>query len=183
MSNTKYKLMSDAQLAACIKGGDHTAFETIFRRYYSWIHSFVFKILRDEELTDDITQDVFIRLWSRRMQIDCSHDIRCYLFQICRNKCLDTLRAMKRENMVIVSLSDQDTPDKSTTEDRTAFRDTEAVIAQSISELPTQRQTVFKMSRYMEMSNKEIAQELGLSVRTVDKHIELALKDIRKSIS
>lgn len=82
-----------------------------------------------------------------------------------------------------LQLSDRDVADRgASAEEQYNYTELNALLMQGISKMPPQRQLIFRMSRYEHLSNREIAERLGLSVRTVDKHIELALKDLHSSL-
>ena len=91
----------------------------------------------------------------------------------------------KRTTMLslLPQLSDRDVADRgASAEEQYNYTELNALLMQGISKMPPQRQLIFRMSRYEHLSNREIAERLGLSVRTVDKHIELALKDLHSTL-
>jgi RNA polymerase sigma-70 factor (ECF subfamily) len=101
---------------------------------------------------------------------------------ISRNEAINYLRSAQTKNVGLGPQQDLHLQDP-TVDDWMSFAETNTLIQNNIEALPPQRRTIFKMSRYDHMSNIEIAVKLNLSVRTVEKHIELALKDLRRSMS
>lgn len=179
------KELSDPQLVLSIKSGDIQSFDILFRRYYPLMYAFVNKMLKDGEWADDITQNIFIKLWLYRSELNPDKSVKELLYKMARNKCIDYFRSVRDEIRLLVSIKDgdNDPADSSQCEDSIQFKETGIAIASNIAMMPNKRQMVFKMSRYMHLPNKEIARRLGISVRTVEKHLELAVKGLRQSIS
>lgn len=181
--STNRKDLGDPQLVRNIKGGDMRSFDVLFERYYPLICTFAFKMLRDREMADDITQDIFMKLWLYRSNLDPNQSVKSMLFTMTRNKCLDYFRSKREALKNLVPLVGEDLQDSTAADDSVDLHETGALLATSISRLPEQRKMIFEMSRYMHLSNKDIAKRLNISVRTVEKHIELALKDLRGTMS
>ena len=108
--------------------------------------------------------------------------VKNYLYVIARNEAINYLRSAHTRNVGLGAQQEAHHQDP-TVDDWMSFTETNTLIQNNIEALPPQRRTIFKMSRYDHMSNIEIAVKLNLSVRTVEKHIELALKDLRRSMS
>lgn len=172
---------SDRYLVERIQKGDRSAFRQLFDRYYALFVSFARKLLRDDQVAEDLVQNVFVRVWSSRERLDIDRNIRSYLLVAVRNEVFCYLRGIGRE------LHEQLSDDARVTDTDAAqimsAKDMERGIRQIIADMPERRREVFCMSRNENLSNQEIADRLGLSVRTVEKHIENALTDIRHKFS
>lgn len=172
---------SDRYLVERIQKGDRSAFGQLFDRYYALFVSFARKLLRDDQVAEDLVQNVFVRVWSSRERLDIDRNIRSYLLVAVRNEVFCYLRGICRE------LHEQLSDDARVTDTDAAqimsAKDMERGIRQIIADMPERRREVFCMSRNEKLSNQEIADRLGLSVRTVEKHIENALTDIRHKFS
>ncbi len=173
--------LSDSQLVSCIKAGDIQAFEELFRRYYPLICTFARRLLKDDQAARDFTQDTFIRCWIWRSKLDPEKSVRNLLYTMVRNKCLDYLRLRRPEICTLANISGVEIQDSGSCEDMMNLRETAERIDRGVEALPDQRQTVFRMSRYMHLTNREIADCLNISVRTVEKHIQLALKSLKNN--
>ena len=172
---------SDRYLVERIQKGDRNAFRQLFERYYPLFVSFARKLLRDNQMAEDLVQNVFVRVWSSRERLDVDRNIRSYLLVAVRNEVFCYIRGIGRE------FHEQLSEDVRVTDTDAAqimnAKDMERDIRQIIADMPDRRREVFSMSRNENLSNKEIADRLGLSVRTVEKHIENALTDIRHKFS
>lgn len=174
---------SDENLIAGLadSDGDILAYERIFHKYWPMVLNFIRGMLKDGTAAEDIAQNIFMKLWLNRMTLDSRLSLKNYLCVLAKNEVLNVLRSKAH-----TSLSFQPTvPEAPTgeTEDWVSFAETNANIAKNVDNLPPRRRMIFRLSRYGHLSNEEIALKLNLSVRTVEKHIELALKDLRKSMN
>lgn len=177
------KALSDSELVSAVKTGDTRAFDTLFMRWYPQVRRFIQSLIKDPAMSEDLAQTVFIKVWNAREVLSPEQSFRNYLFVLSRNSVLDVLRSKAyhlRKDVpdppVEVSSSDQSFY-------QAEYNETFSRVLRVVSEMPPQRQAVFKMSRFQSKSAQEIADNMGLSVRTVEKHLELALKDIRKSLN
>lgn len=175
------KEISDSELSLLIKGGDVDAYEMLFIRYYERAYKFIAIIVGSKEVAEDLAQDVFLRIWLGRERLDENRSLKNLIFVMSRNAALNYVNAKSSSGLSLESLSDDSHPDTKGTDDRAIYHDMSATLKGAISSLPQKRQQVFRMSRIDHMSNERIAKKMGISVRTVEKHIELALKEIRST--
>ena len=176
---------TDAELiAALISGRDGVlAYERIFHRYYPMVSGFIRGILKDDVMAEDVAQNIFMKLWINRFRLKENTCLRSWLYVLAKNEALNILRS-KRANSIVLQPDVQETKiSESTVEDWYNYVETNTRLRNDIEAMPPQRRMIFNMSRYENLSNLEIAIRLNLSVRTVEKHIELALKDLRRSMS
>lgn len=164
------------------EGVDVIAYERLFHRYYPMVFNFLKTILKNPAIAEDIAQNSFMKLWLNRFTLQADLSVKNYLYVISRNEAINYLRSAQTKNVGLGPQQDLHLQDP-TVDDWMSFAETNTLIQNNIEALPPQRRTIFKMSRYDHMSNIEIAVKLNLSVRTVEKHIELALKDLRRSMS
>ena len=180
-SSGKYKAFSDGELVAGVKGGDERAFDSLFLRWYPQVRKFLLLLVRDKALAEDLAQTVFMKLWVYRDRLDPAKSLKNYLMVLSRNAALDVFKS--KRFLVDTDKAPVEKEGSEHTEYRTEFGEAYSRILKAMEEMPDQRKQVFKMSRFKSMSNDSIAEDLGLSVRTVEKHIQLALKDIRKNFN
>lgn len=176
-----------SRLALSVKEGDKSSFDFFFLKYHSLVIRFVYGITRDEEAAKDLAQNIFLKLWLNRDRIDESRSLKSFLFTIAKNETLNYLKAKKLplQSAASGAVSDfTDYIDNSCHADDLVLRsEIQSRLTESIVNMPEQRRKVFMMHRLDNLTSKDISAELGISKRTVEKHIELALKDIRKNIS
>ena len=173
MKFTFGRQQNDSELISAIIRGDVGAYEQLFVRYYPTLLHFIRGMLKDDHMSEDIAQNIFMKLWIHREKLDSTQSVKNNIFKAKRTTMLSLLP----------QLSDRDVADRgASAEEQYNYTELNALLMQGISKMPPQRQLIFRMSRYEHLSNREIAERLGLSVRTVDKHIELALKDLHSSL-
>lgn len=166
---------SSELLLSAISGNDKQAFDTFFVRYYARLKYFVMGICGDEDLAENTVQDIFMNIWIRRHDLQSIRSIESYLFTCAHHSAISLLQKMEREQHLARLPEEED----NSTEDDIYYHELEALINERVAAMPEQRRKVFRMSRMEGMKNQEIAKELGISVRTVEKHISSALTDLR----
>ena len=137
-------------------------------------------MLRDADAAEDVVQNVFMRLWIGRERIDPERGLRNYLLVAVRNEIYCYLRMAfqaRRESHSTVREPEDSAPGQ---DSELSARELQQVVDQVVEHMPSRRREIFLLSRRQHLSNAEIARQLGLSVRTVEKHIELALQEIRQ---
>lgn len=174
--------LSDSELVALIIEDDHKAFKQLFLRYYSVILFFVKGIVKNKDVAEDITQDIFIRLWAGRKRLDIGKSIKNYLYVASRNEIINYFKS-KYTSTKPISDKMTEIPSGDSSENRIFYIEQRELYLKAIDRMPYVRQKVFKMSRMENLKNQDIAEKLGISVRTVEKHIQLALKDLHENLS
>ncbi|MBO8448269.1 MAG: RNA polymerase sigma-70 factor [Bacteroidetes bacterium] len=183
-SEKKYsdKDLVTAMQAVRVKAdSDIKAFEQIFHKYYPMLRNFIAGLLKNPAEAEDIAQNCFMKLWFNRCSLNPEQSLKNYLFVMARNEAFNVLRSRRLQNVPLSIRHDGLSP-LCAVDDWLNFSETNAILQKNIEMLPPQRRAIFKMSRYIHMSNMEIAVKLNISVRTVEKHIELALRDLRKGM-
>jgi len=178
----KYQAMSDGELTAAVRGGDDRAYDAVFLRWYPQVRRFLFMLVKENALAEDLAQGVFMKLWLFRARLNPAQSLKNYLMVLARNAALDFFRS-KYHTLQTDQSFPPDPAASERAEQKAEYTETSIRIRQAVEEMPVLRREVFKMSRFEQLSNKEIAVRLGLSVRTVEKHIQLALKDLRTFLS
>jgi len=171
----------DQVLAAKIRDGDRESFRVLFLRYYSHIRSFIFNYTDDMAQADDITQNMFVKVWIQRDKLNPDKSVKNYLYVIARNEAVNEL---KRKRIIAVSEYPSDIESDSNSSGSIEYSEFESAFKKCIDSMPEQRRRIFLMNRFYGKNSKEIADVLGIAVRTVDKHLELArrqLKDVVKN--
>lgn len=173
--------VEDKVLVRRLKDGDKSAFKVLFERYYPQFISFARRLLRNESAADDMIQNVFLKIWIGRANLNEDKNFRNYLLVSVRNEIYQYFRQQFRTDDAAECPELIDASQNLDTE--LSAKELEKRIVKVISKMPQRRREIFNMSRSEKLSNQEIACRLGLSIRTVEKHIENALTDIRKHIN
>lgn len=173
----------DSRLAGEIKKGSDHAFEMIYRKYHGQLYGIAIKYLRSQELAEDAIQDIFLKLWSKRQDLDQSLSIRDFLFTMLRNHVLNMIRNDRRRVLKHMSFSEQTKKaDDYTPEEATYISECEDIVEKGIRQLPDGKRVIFKMRRLEGLSNDEVAKKLGISIFTVKTQLYHATKFLRDFI-
>jgi len=168
------------ELSYRIKLGDEQAFELLFRKYYTRLCGFAYKFLNNMELSEELVQEVFMKLWQNRGKLNDNTTIKSYLFKLVKNQSLNSLDHKKVEKRyaeimrVAYSSKDNFSPYESL-----LAKELEDKISIVIDDLPPKCKKIFELSRNDGLKYKEIAQKLKISIKTVETQISRALKKIR----
>ncbi len=151
-------------------------FSTQFHAHYRPLCLYALRFLEDVDLAEDVVQETFTTLWEKRDALPEINSFKSYLYTSVRNNCLMKLRSHRDfEDVEELQLLEENTE-----EERMERAELEAKLWQLIDELPEKRREFFLMAKRDGMPYKEIAEETGLSVKTVDNHVTRALKFLRE---
>ncbi len=159
---------------------DILSFEQIYRQYWSKLYIYAFNVLRERELCEDIIQEVFIDLWTKRHNVQIS-DLNSYLHQSVKYQIFNHFRKSKYKRQLLMKFDLIHT--QYTIDELYEKEELKAQIKDVISQLPEQRRVIFEMSRVEGLSNKEISEHLDISVQTIKNQISASLKFIRNSLN
>jgi len=168
------------ELSYRIRLGDEQAFELLFRKYYTRLCGFANKFVNNIELSEELVQEVFLKLWQNRAKLNDNTTIKSYLFKLVQNQSLNSLDHKKVEQKyadimrVAYPAKDNFSPYESL-----LAKELEDKISIAINDLPTECKKIFELSRNEGLKYKEIAQKLNISIKTVETQISRALKKIR----
>lgn len=163
-----------------LKKGNRMAFKVIYDQYWDDLFQAAYNVLKDENIAKDVIQEVFTDFWNRIHHIEISN-LSGYLYKAVRFQSLKQLRRAGLQD--IHDLKFQEVLAVNNTQEQLDFNQLEESIEKSLGELPEKYKEVFEMSRYYNMSNKQIAEKLNLSTRTVEWYIHTVLKHLRTSLT
>lgn len=172
MKNDKQE---DQRLLARINAGEEPAFQQLFNKYYRFLCIASYKIYADEHKSKDFAQEVFLDLWRKRGELQIHTSLNAYLKKSVVYKTIDHIRARR--------LNFEEIPDFSVEEPKSQqkleLEELKTLIHETAQQLPERCRIIFFMSRFEELSHKEIAQKLDISPKTVEHQITKALKVLR----
>jgi RNA polymerase sigma-70 factor (ECF subfamily) len=169
-------IMTDQEITAGIKEGSMQAYKQLFLKYYVPVRRFLTVVLSDFEMAQDVAQDIFLKVWLNRDGLSEEKSIKSLVYTMARNAAINHLKQTAQK---IGDIGDYVITSSETT-DKVEADSLQSYLLFKIAQMPEKRRKIFMMSRYDCMKNKDIAVQLGISVRTVEKHIELALKDLNR---
>jgi RNA polymerase sigma-70 factor (ECF subfamily) len=172
--------LDDYDLLRRLSDDDEAAMEVLFKRHYSLVSYAIYNLVKDPQTTEDLAQEVFMEIWKRRDSLVINTSLKAYLRRSAVNKTLNYLRDKKNwrnEELSEIQFNLSAEPGKTleTTE-------LEKIVGQAIEQLPERCQLIFKLSRVEEKSYQEIADKLGISVKTVENQIVKALRMLRDAL-
>ena len=169
-------IVSEADLKNRLSKGDFDAFHMLFDDYYPKSKAFISALINDEKAAEDLCQDIFMKIWNLRETLPEIRSVKSWIYRMSRNSALNYLRDRKRLfQITVLSIAGSDD-----VEENYAEKEKELIIRMYVDSMPAQRRRVFSMSRYQGISNAKIAEKLGISKKTVENHLNLALKGIRE---
>lgn len=162
---------------------DDQAFEQLFKSHFKALHSYAMAILKDEDTAEEIVQQMFLKFWEKRELLNIQNSVKAYLYKCVYHDSLNFLKhekiKTKYQDFASYAMNDHQEPASSKVE----MTELEHRIAQALNELPEQCRTIFQMSRFEELKYREIAEQLGLSVKTIENQMGKALKIMRLKLA
>ncbi|WP_430813955.1 RNA polymerase sigma-70 factor [Carboxylicivirga sp. RSCT41] len=175
--------MREEQTIKKLKAGDDQAFELLYYKYFRRLCAFVNKYLNDYEETQEVVQEVFYTVWMNRNQLDTKKSFSSFLFKIARNKSLNIIQHQEVEDKYKSFLKEVYTNENSLdTTDSLLVREINIKSQEIIDSLPEQCRKIYLMSRQEGKKYREIADELDISIKTVETQMGRALKVFRKEL-
>lgn len=173
------ELLNEHIVLKKIAEGNTEAFEQLFFQYQPRLVYFLTGLTHDKEISRDMAQDIFLSLWRDREKLKSVKSFSAYLFQMARYTVYDYFDRLSISEKYTEELLQN--PSTIESEEEALFvRELQSIINHAVSQMSPQRQRVYRMSRDEGLSNDEIAQQLGLSKRTVENHLTASLAILRK---
>lgn len=159
--------------------GDEDAFCELYAAYKNRLIFFAMRFLKSREYAEDIFQDAFTIIWQGRRFINPEASFSSYLYTIVRNRILNQLRDLESQTKLKEQILAQAVDYSNDTSDSILANDLRDLIARAMQQLTARQREIFEMSRRQDMSHREIAEALGISVYTVQEHISTSLRILR----
>lgn len=169
---------NESILLARTARGDEKAFTELFNAYHNQVAEYVLMIVSSPEMTAEIVQDIYLKIWMNRSALVGIDNFTAYLFIITRNYTLNCLKKMARDRRNEAQYKQHVNDVAATTEVSVPAQEYLALIDQAVAQLSPQQQKVYLLSRQEGLKYAEIAEQMGISRETVKKYIQLALKTI-----
>lgn len=171
---------SDGFLLSELKNGNRSVFSKIYEQYWEKLYYTALKILKDGVASQDLVQDVFIDLWQSKHKKDI-YNLDSYLSKAIKYRVFRYIRNQKDAEAFLERINRIESVNQ--TEQNIQLKELELILNDNISTLPIRCKEVFLLSRYNQLSHKEISNRLGISVKTVENQITKALKHLKQAIS
>jgi RNA polymerase sigma-70 factor (ECF subfamily) len=172
----------EKELLVLLKNGQESAFEKIYNLYSARIFGNVFKMVKSKSIAQEILQDVFLKVWDSRANIDQEKSFRSYLFRIAENKVYDFFRKASRDKRIRTLLLTAATEQYDHIEEYLLRKENSLLLQNAISSLSPQRQQVFRLCKLEGKTYEEVSRDLGISQSTISDHIVKGTKAVKEYI-
>lgn len=178
-----YKVdLSESRIIQLLQKGEAAAFEQVFKNHFKNLHGYAYTILKDEIAAEEMVQNVFCKIWEKKDLLNAETSIKAYLYRAVHNESLNYLKHQKvKAAYQMYAVQHMDT-NESNASRKLMLWELEHKLYNALNELPQQCRTIFQMSRFQDMKYQEIANELNLSVKTVENQMGKALKILRTKL-
>ena len=157
--------------------------EAIFNQYRPSLYSMSLKVVKSPQTAGDIVQNVFLKLWEKRMQLNDIQNIEAWLCRVTKNELIDFLRKTAADNRLRQHLWEEMKPVTTDTEEHVDGKYCKEIIEKAVNLLPPQRKLIYKLNRDKGLNYQQIAEKLSISRHTVKNHLSLALRSIQRFVS
>ena len=170
----------EREIVEKVAKGDHQAFRIIFDQYKDDLYGYSYKLTKSNVLAEEAVQEVFLKFWQNRRDLNADLSVKAYLYKITKNYLFNMLRNAVYDHQLKQQLFYNRQNTHYSTEDQLVYHDLETIKNKAIANLPPKMQQIFQMSRIQGLSHQEIAHQLGISQHTVKDQIVKALKSIKE---
>jgi len=176
------QLSTELLLIRQFKNGDHHSYKVLYEKYAPKLLGFSRKYLNSDIEAEETVQEVFIRIWEKRGNIDERQSFSSYIFQAAKHRIFNGFRKKVNEQAYLDFLIASEERKDRFTEMEVEYREIKLKAEQAISAMPPKRQEIFRLSREQGLKNKEIADKLKISIKTVENQMGQALKFLREEL-
>ena len=176
--------IDELSMISSLKKGDKTAFDYFFQTYYYYLYVNSLKLLHNKEEAEEVVQNVYVKLWEKRKELNINKSVINYLLRSIHNESLNKIKHQKIHQMAVFNLT------KKTREEECEniifnceICELQEIIQKTLNTLPNKCKKVFIMSRYHQLKTKEIAEHFEISTKTVENHMAKALRIFRNELT
>lgn len=177
-----HAIPSENNVLSLLKVGDKDAFVHIYNKYHNSLYGYALRFVKVPQVAEDIVQEVFIKVWSRRSNIDATLSFKSYLFTITRNAVFKQLKKIAADDQMRTEVALHVGNKINDPEMQLQWQQYNHILSAAIERLPPQRKRVFKLCRIEGKKYEEVATELNLTRNTVKEHMVLAVRSIREYV-
>jgi RNA polymerase sigma-70 factor, ECF subfamily len=173
---------NETQFVFALREGNEGVFESVFKDYYGRLCNYAHSFVEDTNEAEEMVQNTFLSLWENRDSIDIHTSLKAYLYRAVQNNCLNTLKHEKvRQSYGKYQQHHADSSIDNVSQ-QLISKELQQQIKEAIDTMPPQCRKVFELSRFENLTYAEIATQLDISIKTVDKHMVKALKLLREHL-
>jgi len=177
-----FALYSDGELMREIKADNMFAFDVLYKKYSKRVYKFGHSILKSQEESENLMQDVFLNLWENRHKVEKDSSIKSYVFTITYNSAISIIRKKARESEFVEYLKTLQEINEDPVNMELEYNELVNKLDEIIRELPQRQKEVYLLQKVEGLKYSEIAERLNISVNTIENHMSRALKTIREKL-
>lgn len=175
-----YLTLTEKELVLLLKNGDKLAYGQLYHNYRARLYNNIFKMTKRDDDAEELLQELFVKIWVGRQNLDPDKSFKAYLFRIAENLVYDFFRKAalnrKLENHLVLAASNN----TNSIERYIYFKESNMLFNQAVENLPPRRKQIYKLCKIEGKSYEEVSRSLGISISTVNEHIVKASRAVRK---
>lgn len=176
MNNDSYV---EVKLLKLLRAGDADAFQQLYNKYHAALYAYIIRFVKIPALAEDVLQDVFIKIWEIRKNVDPTLSFQAYLYRISRNSVFKLIKKIAADKELRNELASYMNAGAKEADVQLQWHQYEQILETAVNQLPPQRQNIFKLCRHEGKKYEEVAAELHISRNTVKEHMVLAVRFIK----
>ena len=173
------KPLIDEEVISRIAQGDETAFAKLFELYRDRVYSIAYKLTHSTAVSEEIVQDVFLKIWLKRASLVDIHDFSAYFFVVTRNYAFKALRDIARNYCTTISAEEDQVMADNDSQNYLVDKEYNLLLQKAVNRLPGQQKDVYRLSKEQGLKREEVARLLHVQPETVKSHLAQAMKNIR----
>ena len=177
-----YNTLSEKELVGLLQQGHEGALRVLYDIHIKKLHYFILRTAKVRELAEDVVQDVFVKIWENRSQLDPDQSFRSFLYTVARNHLLNLLKRLQHESGILDEIRRHASASENTTELQVDYSESNVLLVEAISRLPQQCKEIFVRCKMQGLSYRQVASELNITEGTVNSQMVKALRSIRQYI-
>ncbi|MFC6100711.1 RNA polymerase sigma-70 factor [Olivibacter domesticus] len=176
-------MQSDTATLSMLQQGNEEVFESVFKQHFNNLHAYAFTILKDAVSAEEVVQSLFLKLWEKKDVLTIQTSLKSYLYRATYNDCMNILKHLqvRQRHQDHVSYFHDRTSENASS--RLQENELKNELQKAINLLPEKCRTIFQMSRFEELKYQEIADQLDISIKTVENQMGKALKILRHALA
>jgi len=173
-------MFSEKQLVEKLKQSDTVAYESLYLLYVQRLYGFVLRMAKSPELAEDVVQDIFVKLWENRQQLDPEQSFKSYIFTMAKNQLLNFIKRKAHESRIVNEILAHVPRGSRPSDNMILENEIQHLLDEALSSLPPQRKLIFELCRIQGLTYKQAAEQLGLSDSTINSQMVKAIKTVKE---